>query len=231
MRVRSSDRKDWTDPGQPPAVLVMARAPRRGEVRRALEPEIGVSASMALHTALLVGAVEWARTVSADAVYVAHEPADASSGMRTLLGTGVHLFPQNGEGITGRVADAVARVYAKHPGPTLIVWPDLVRLTESHAAAALSDLRAGADVVIGPAFDGGFYLIGVNRPLGALFGLPESAWRGADSMAMVLRAAVQAGLDVGLLRTERALHRPADVRALLADPMLPEGVARVLRRR
>lgn len=221
----------WGDSALVPAVLVMARAPRRGEVRRALESEIGASACLTLHAALLVQAVEWARAIAGDAVYVAHEPADASSSLRSLLGADVHLFPQNGEGITGRVADAVARVYARHPGPTLIVWPDLAQLTEAHATAAMSDLQDGADVVIGPVFDGGFYLIGVTRPLSALFGLPEAAWRGADSMTMIMRAAVDAGLQVGLLRSERALHRPADVRALLADPTLPENIARLLGRR
>ncbi|MBV8941466.1 MAG: hypothetical protein JO240_07020, partial [Solirubrobacterales bacterium] len=42
-------------------------------------------------------------------------------------------------------------------------------------------------------------------------------------------AAVRAaGLHVGLLRAERPLHRPADVRAALADPLLPGEVGRVL---
>jgi hypothetical protein len=49
-------------------------------------------------------------------------------------------------------------------------------------------------------------------------------------MTMGLAAAQDAGLEVGILRAERALHRPADVRAALADPTLPEAVGRVLRR-
>ena len=49
-------------------------------------------------------------------------------------------------------------------------------------------------------------------------------------MTMGLAAARDAGLEVGILRAERALHRPADVRAALADPTLPEPIARVLRR-
>ncbi len=39
------------------------------------------------------------------------------------------------------------------------------------------------------------------------------------------------GFEVGILRAERALHRPADVRAALADPLLPDDVAAILRRR
>jgi hypothetical protein len=39
-----------------------------------------------------------------------------------------------------------------------------------------------------------------------------------------------AGFEVGILRAERALHRPADVRAALADPLLPDDIGAILRR-
>jgi len=43
------------------------------------------------------------------------------------------------------------------------------------------------------------------------------------------RAAVsEAGLELGILRAERALQRPADVCAALADPLLPESLRRLL---
>ena len=121
-------------------------------------------------------------------------------------------------------------MFARSAGPLLIVWPDLPRLRREHATAALDDLQAGCDVVLGPAYDGGLYLVGISRPLPKLFALPEQAWRSADVMTMGLAAARDAGLEVGILRAERALHRPADIRAALADPTLPELVAKVLRR-
>jgi glycosyltransferase A (GT-A) superfamily protein (DUF2064 family) len=113
----------------------------------------------------------------------------------------------------------------------LIVWPDLPRLRPQHAQAALEDLDAGCDIVLGPVFDGGFYLVAIPVPTPTLFSLPELSWRSADATAICLQAAREAGLEVGILRAERALHRPADLRAALADPTLPEDLARVLRRR
>jgi glycosyltransferase A (GT-A) superfamily protein (DUF2064 family) len=151
--------------------------------------------------------------------------------MRRLVGPDVALFPQNGDGITGRLADGAARVFARGPGPLLIVWPDLPRLRRCHAEAAIDDLAAGCDVVLGPVFDGGFYLVAIQRPMSKLFELPESTWRGADAMSLALAAAGEVGLEIGLLRVERALHRPADVRAALADPTLPDAIARALGRR
>lgn len=213
----------------PPTVLIMARAPRRGQVRRALEPLLGPEGCVALQSALIVQAVSWARKISPNAVHVAHDPPDAGRELRVLVGPGIALFPQNGEGIAGRLADAAGRVYSRSNGPLLIVWPDLPQLRLDHATAAIDDLEAGYEVVLGPVMDGGFYLIGMPRPLPRLFALPEQTWRSPDVMALAVAAARDSGSQLGLLRVERALHRPADVRAALADPLLPESVGRVLK--
>jgi glycosyltransferase A (GT-A) superfamily protein (DUF2064 family) len=217
-----------------PAILVMARAPRRGEVRRALEPVLGLGGCVALQAALIQEAARWSRGVAAahdGVVHIAHDPPDAGPEIRALVGPEPLLFPQNGDGISGRLADAAGRVFSRGGGsPLLIVWPDLPHLRPEHATTALSDLAEGCDVALGPAYDGGFYLVAIPRPMPALFGLPEQSWRSADAMAMGLAAARDAGLEVGILRAERALHRPADVRAALADPTLPEPIARVLQR-
>jgi uncharacterized protein len=214
----------------PAAVLIMARAPRRGEVHRALEPLIGLDGCLALQAALLAGTVAWAKDVAPKCLFIAHEPPDAGAELRTLAGPDANLFPQNGDGIAARTADAASRVFARRDGPLLVVWPDLPRLRREHAMAALGDLEAGCDVVLGPAIHGGLYLIAIGRPMPKLFSLPEQAWRSPDVMTIGLAAAREAGLEVGILRAERALHRPADVRAALADPLLPETLARILRR-
>jgi uncharacterized protein len=214
---------------QGPAVLIMARAPRAGEVRRALEPLLGREGCLELQAKLITGAAAWARKVGASALHVAHDPPDAGAELRRLVGSDALVFPQNGEGITGRLADASARVLSRSGGPLLIVWPDLPRLRTAHATAALEDLSSGCDVVLGPAIDGGLYMVGIARPLPELFALPEQTWRG-DVMAVALTAIRDVGFEVGILRAERALHRPADVRAALADPLLPEGVGAILRR-
>ncbi len=213
-----------------PSILIMARAPRRGQVRRALEPLVGAERCAALQRLLISGAARWARSIAPGAVHVAHDPPDAARELRPLVGEGAVLFPQNGEGIARRLADASARVFARGPGPLLIVWPDLPTLGPERAQEALDDLQDGCDLVLGPVIDGGFYLVGLARPLQRLFTMPEQSWRDADVMRLGLDAVASAGVELGILRTERGLHRPADVRAALADPCLPREITRVLAR-
>jgi uncharacterized protein len=214
-----------------PAVLIMARAPRRGEVRQALEPVLGIEGCLALQSALIEQAISWAGEVAPGGVHVAHEPPDAGPEIRALARADVTLFPQNGDGIGRRLADGVGRVFAHHGGPLIVAWPDLPRLRPEHAAAALGDLKAGCDLVLGPSVDGGFYLVAMPRPLPDLFALPEQTWRGGDAVMIGATAVRDRGLELGLLRADRPLHRPADVRAALADPITPPEIRRILTRR
>ena len=63
---------------EPPTVLVMARAPRLGEVRKALEPMLGAERCLLLQAALIRQATEWALALAPQSVHVAHSiPARA----------------------------------------------------------------------------------------------------------------------------------------------------------
>jgi glycosyltransferase A (GT-A) superfamily protein (DUF2064 family) len=216
--------------GQAPAVIVMARAPRRGTVHRALEPVLGIDGALAVHTALLMRTIAWAQETAGDLVFIAYEPADAHNEVAAVVGAGGRLFPQSGEGIASRTAAASAHVFTGGERPLLIVWPSIPRLGAAHAGGALDDLAAGCDIVLGPVFDGGLYMVGLARPVPALFSLSERTWRSPDLISAVIAAAHERDLAVGLLRAERALHRPADVRAALADPLVSPELVRVLRR-
>jgi hypothetical protein len=101
----------------------------------------------------------------------------------------------------------------------VVVWADTPRLGDVHAAGVQADLAAGTEVVAAPTLDGGVYLLAMRAPRPELVGLRFSA---------VLERCAAAGLETGMLRHERRLARAEDVRALLADPLLPEEVRRVL---
>ena len=101
----------------------------------------------------------------------------------------------------------------------VIIWPCLPRWRADHASGALEDLAEGCDISVGPVFDGGFYLLALARPLPELFGSAALDWSGPDALGAAFAAAQEAGLTVGMLRAERGLRSPGDVRAALADPL------------
>jgi glycosyltransferase A (GT-A) superfamily protein (DUF2064 family) len=149
---------------------------------------------MALHELLMGRLVSWAGGVARGAVLVA-DPDE-------------------------RPAEAGARAMDGVKGPLLIARPDLARWRPDHAAGALGDLQAGCELSVGPVFDGGFYLVAFAHPLAVLPTLPDHVWQSPDAMAIALTAAHGAGFEAGMLRAERGLHSPEDVRAALADPLL-----------
>ena len=185
-----------------------------------LESLLGPQRLISLRTLLLARAIDWASGLAPGGVHVAYEPFDAGAAMRDLVGPDVNLFPQNGAGLAGKLANASVLAVDGGDGPLLIAWPELMHWRPEHAEAALTDLGDGYELSVGPVFDGGFYLLAQAHPLPALFGLPDAIWRSPDSLTLVLGAAHAAGVEGGMLRAERGLRSPGDVRAALADPLL-----------
>jgi hypothetical protein len=208
------------------AAIVIAKAPRPGLCKTRLEPLLGAEGCARLQAALIARAAAWAARVGDP--FVVFTPDDARDEMAALA-PGATLVPQVDGSLGDRLAAAFRDVLSAHPGPALLVGVDTPQLGLRHADAALDDLRDGIDLTVGPASDGGYYLIGLREPNDALFGLPAEAWGGPRVLTHTLEAANAAGLSVGMLRAERDLDDERDARALLADPLTPPEIAAVLR--
>ena len=210
-----------------PAAIVVATAPRPGLCKQRLEPFLGPDGCARLQGALVARAAAWAAQVGEP--YVAVAPADAAGDIEPLVAPGTTLFAQAPGPVGERLAAAVREVFAARGGPVLIVGVDVPHLGPAHAAAALDDLRDEVDVTLGPSSDGGYYLVALRAPSDAVFALPDNAWGGPQVMFLSMQAAVEAGLTIGMLRSERALDEEADARALLADPLAPPDIVAALR--
>jgi uncharacterized protein len=107
----------------------------------------------------------------------------------------------------------------------VIARADCPQLGPAHAAAALGDLAAGCGVVFGATLDGDWYLAGLREPRPELLSVARER---AGGIAPVVRRARELGVEVGMLRHERALTTPEDAAALLADPLLPAELRQAL---
>ena len=101
-------------------------------------------------------------------------------------------------------------------GPVLVIGTDCPSFSPVHLRDAAQALRDGFDVVVTPAVDGGYVLIGMRQPRPALFDGIE--W-GTDSVMQATRQrATQAGLRLHESPPLWDIDRPEDVERLRGDP-------------
>jgi rSAM/selenodomain-associated transferase 1 len=209
------------------ALVVFLKYPRPGEVKTRLAAAIGTQPAADLYRALAEQVLEATTPFPGDYErLVFFDPPESLLEMRDWL-PGLRLMAQSGLDLGSRMADAFARAYARGARRVAIVGTDALFVSRGTVTEALSALD-GADVVIGPTTDGGYYLLALREPRPELFA--EIAWSTptvaaqtrARAAGLVVRD-LPVGRDVDTLEDLRA-EWPA-VRALLAHrPELRDAV-------
>jgi rSAM/selenodomain-associated transferase 1 len=193
-------------------ILVFVRAPRAGQVKTRLAAEIGAEPALRVYRRLAEHAVGEARALGSGVeVRVHFTPAGAEGEVRRWLGAGAAYLPQAEAELGGRMAAAFEAAFAPGHGRVVIIGSDLPELS----AAVLRDAFAALDhhpAVLGPARDGGYYLLGLRRMIPEIF--HSIAW----STGEVFRATMERFAALGI--TPALLPVLADV-DVAAD--LPEG--------
>ena len=185
-------------------ILVFAKVPVAGAVKTRLEPRIGSVNAARLHAAFLEDVVASARQVAEVVLY--HDPGEPGPVLASL---GIELKPQQGSHLGERMANAIGAEIRAGVEKVLVLGSDSPDLPRSRLLAAVAALE-GAPVVIGPAVDGGYYLVGVRGlPPEALF--RDIPFGGREVLAATLAAVRAASLDVALLEPWYDIDRPEDL--------------------
>lgn len=161
-----------------------------------LAAELGDHAALEIYRELGARVIDAARRASGCRVTVAFTPSHAGEATRLWLRDGVDYEPQAEGDLGARLAAAIDARLGAGAERVVVIGTDCPEANErviDTAFAALDD----ADVVIGPAVDGGYYLIGMRRLHVELFvGIP---WSSEKTLQRSLEAARSSGLRVSLL--------------------------------
>lgn len=176
------------------ALWVIARAPRVGFAKTRLGRTIGHEQAIILYRAFLRDlAGRFARSPFAPGWYVT--PPDAWPEISPLTGeTGRVLFQGEGD-LTERQRELFLGAASRGEDRTVLIASDSPHLTVEVVEEAFR-LLDRQDLVLGPTYDGGYYLIGMRGYQEVLQGLPMSL--GTELDGLVVRARLL-GLSVGLL--------------------------------
>ena len=204
-------------------LLVFAKAPRPGRVKTRLARDVGPDRAALLYRRMGRAVVDAVRD-GPFGVTICFDPEDAEAEMREWLdedaGVAAPLeWEPQGEGDLGaRMERALRRSLSSAERVCLIGTdaPDVDATLVMDAFDALSH----ADVVLGPATDGGYYLIGVRAPAPSLF--RQVPWSTPDVFTCTVERARQAGLTVQTLPELRDVDTVADL-AHLPRELLTES--------
>jgi rSAM/selenodomain-associated transferase 1 len=145
------------------ALLVVAKQPAAGQTKARLCPPLTGAGAAVLYEAFLRDTLELMRQVSGAAHTIAYLPADAA-GYFGRLAPDMALMPQRGADLGERLDHALADALAAGARHAVVMDSDSPTLPAAYVSAAFAALADGADVVLGPCDDGGYYLIGLKRP-------------------------------------------------------------------
>lgn len=179
-------------------IALFAKYPRAGEAKTRLAPLLGDAGAAQVHRRLVERTLKTMR--ESGLPFAVHYTGASSADFSAWLGDDVPLVEQ-GDGDLGA---RLARVEA----PAILLGADIPDLSATHLRAAAQALE-DAPVAIGPASDGGYYLLGFTRPVPALWS--DMPWGTDAVLAETQRRLDELGIAYRLIEELDDCDRPEDL--------------------
>jgi hypothetical protein len=149
---------------------------------------------------------------------------DAIATLAAAVGPTIRLLPQVGQGLGDALNGAANHLLAEGFDQVALISSDNPSLPSANLAAAFQALTSH-DIALGPAEDGGYYLIGLTQPSPGLF--QRITWSTSLVLAQTLERAAELGLRVAILPTWYDVDEVAGLRRLYSElTMLTDDRAR-----
>ena len=150
-------------------IMVFARAPIPGQTKTRLIPALGKKGTARLHASLIEQTLSRIQSVGDANITLWCSPSIEDAFFQSCAKRhGIALKAQRGQDLGSRMQHAFETTLRSTPW-AVILGTDCPELQSSDVLQAIDDLRNGADAVAGPAFDGGYYLLGLRRTSASLF--------------------------------------------------------------
>jgi uncharacterized protein len=187
-------------------LIIFTRYPEVGKVKTRLVPLLGPAGAMELHRRLTRHTIDWATELNRhQAIEIeVHFDGGSIDAMIESFGSGNSYRQQS----TGDLGDRLAAALAERTEPTVVIGTDCPGLNSRHVCQTFNALRL-RDLVIGPASDGGYYLIGVRRSTPEIFRRID--WGTERVCQQTLLIATRNGLTVESLEYLDDVDRPEDL--------------------
>ncbi|VEN73334.1 conserved hypothetical protein [Candidatus Desulfarcum epimagneticum] len=212
-------------------LIVFTRFPEPGRCKTRLIPFLGEKNAAGLHrrmSALAIGAArDFCRKDPDWEIEIRFSGGDAEK-MAGLYGPGL-FRPQSSGSLGRRMREAMDRALSKGASRAVLFGCDCPGVSADLLARACGLVKKN-DLVLGPALDGGYWLIGTGRTQEALFSA-DMPWGSDRVLEKTLAAARSLGLSPALLPPLADVDLPSDLARIFHSPLmadLPEPVISVI---
>jgi uncharacterized protein len=179
-------------------VVIVAKEPIPGKVKTRLSPEISSVDAAGLYRCFLLDRLKGIGALTGVDRGVAYTPEEAGGSFSAMPLDGFDLFPQRGADLGERLNNIFLDKLAMGYDAVSIVDSDSPDLPNSLITESLQLLLSKqAEVVFGPCYDGGYYLVGMRKPHPELF--RNIPWSTARVLSLSLEKSRKSGINVKLL--------------------------------
>lgn len=175
-------------------LIIFFKAPQIGRVKTRLAEKIGVTAALQAYES--IWQVLAGNLLGVEGVEVRFSPAEAFELVHELLPPRWAARAQKGNDLGERLANALREAFAEGSRKVVIIGSDCPYVREDHIREA-SRLLEENDLVVGPALDGGYWLIGMKALRTELF--ENVPWSTNQVLNATLKCARDLALRVKLL--------------------------------
>jgi hypothetical protein len=208
-------------------LIIFAKVPEPGRVKTRLCEHITCEEAVELYDAFVADTVGMAASAGAFHVTLAYTPESAGGYFTDRFdGLGVEFIPQEGADLGMRMHHALSRAFGHGADRAALIGTDIPTLTAGEIKDAFARLE-NSDVVIGPANDGGYFLVAMKRPQPGIF--EGVAWSTPHVLNTTLERADAMGLTVSLIPGHTDVDTVMDL-AALSGLALPENTRAVVER-
>lgn len=191
-------------------LLIFAKAPLPGRVKTRLAGHFGKRGAARLYRRAMRRTLATALSSGVAPVRMWCAPDGRHPRLAALSAMADLRRRRQPPGDLGRRMHLASRAALSEADAVVIIGADCAPVTPAMLRSAFQALAAGADLVLGPAEDGGYVLIGLRRPVPALFS--AMPWGGASVLRATRHRARRRGLRWLELPVCWDIDRPADVR-------------------
>ena len=190
------------------AIIVFQKFPTPGKVKTRLAATIGNEKAVYIYSYLLNYTHKLISSITADVLIFHEGPIETEQYPKDNYS----FFPQTGKDLGEKMSRAFDQAFEQGYDHVIIIGTDCLELRIRHIEEAFAVLKNN-DLVLGPAEDGGYYLIGLNKNDGQLF--KNIAWSSDAVFANTIAIATEKQLKVHLLECLNDINEYSD----LCDPL------------